>query len=303
MQETSTAHGLGRRVGALVLVLGLGLPADSATAQQAGADKQTGSAVGGTLTLGGNNQSLTPSERYNVEPTRIAEPPRLDGVLDEEMWLAAAVIDQFVQQEPAEGDPATERTIVRLMYDERALYIGVEAYDSIPGGVIATEMRRDSRQLLDEDNFQLILDTFHDSRSGYMFVTSPLGAKLEQQVSEEGEGGFRGNSSNINVDWDGVWDVSARRTDQGWVAEIAIPMVTLRFPEADRQVWGVNFMRNIRRKNEQVYWAPIEKGYSLTRVSLAGTLTGLGGVDRGMDLRVTPYVLSGDGRTAARPPH
>ena len=293
MQETSTAHGLGRRVGALVLVLGLGLPADSATAQQAGADKQTGSAVGGTLTLGGNNQSLTPSERYNVEPTRIAEPPRLDGVLDEEMWLAAAVIDQFVQQEPAEGDPATERTIVRLMYDERALYIGVEAYDSIPGGVIATEMRRDSRQLLDEDNFQLILDTFHDSRSGYMFVTSPLGAKLEQQVSEEGEGGFRGNSSNINVDWDGVWDVSARRTDQGWVAEIAIPMVTLRFPEADRQVWGVNFMRNIRRKNEQVYWAPIEKGYSLTRVSLAGTLTGLGGVDRGMDLRVTPYVLSG----------
>ena len=286
---------LGRRLaGALVTVC---LLAGPAAAQQTGAGEQTGSEVGGTATLGGNNQSLTPSERYNVEPTRTDEPPRLDGVLDERAWLSAAVIDEFVQQEPSEGDPATERTVVRLLYNDHALYIGVTAYDSLPGAVIATEMRRDSRQLLDEDNFQLILDTFNDSRSGYMFVTSPLGAKLEQQIAEEGAGGYRRNSSsinsNVNLDWDGVWDVSARRTDQGWVAEIAIPLVTMRFPEADRQVWGVNFMRNIRRKNEQVYWAPIEKGYELTRVSLAGTMTGLGGVDRGLDLRVTPYVLAG----------
>ena len=280
-----------------VLLVGVGLLAGPAAAQQAGADRQTASEAGGTLTLGGDSQSQTRSERYNVEPTHIARPPRLDGVLNEEEWVNAAVIDEFIQQEPSEGDPATERTVVRLMYDEHALYVGVEAYDSIPNGVIATEMRRDSRQLLDEDNFQLILDTFSDSRSGYMFVTSPLGAKLEQQIAEEGEGGYRRSSSsinsNINLDWDGVWDVSARRTDQGWVAEIAIPMVTMRFPEADRQVWGVNFMRNIRRKNEQVFWAPIPKGYDLTRVSLAGTMTGLGGVDRGMDLRITPYVLAG----------
>ena len=281
----------GRRI-AVALVSGC-LLAGPAAAQQVGADKQTGSEASGTLTLGGKGQSQTPSERYNVEPARIAQPPRIDGVLDEEEWLATAVIDEFIQQEPSEGDPATERTVVRLMYDEHALYVGVEAYDSIPDAVIATEMRRDSRQLLDEDNFQLILDTFNDSRSGYMFVTSPLGAKLEQQISEEGEGSRRGNSSNINLDWDGVWEVSAQRTDWGWVAEIAIPMVTMRFPEADRQVWGVNFMRNIRRKNEQVFWAPIPKGYDLTRVSLAGTMTGLGGVDRGMDLRITPYVLAG----------
>ena len=228
-----------------------------------------------------------------MEPTRIEDGPDLDGVLDEEVWLTAAVIDDFVQQEPAEGDPATERTVVRLMYDAQSLYVGVEAYDSQADGVIATEMRRDSRRLLDEDNFQIILDTFHDSRSGYMFVTSPLGAKLEQQIAEEGEGGFGGNSPNINVNWDGVWHVSSRRTDQGWVAEIAIPLVTLRFPQAERQVWGVNFMRNIRRKNEQVFWAPIPRAFSLTRVSLAGTLSGISDVNRGMDLRVTPYVLAG----------
>ena len=94
------------------------------------------------------------------------------------------MIENFTQQEPNEGEPATERTIVRLMYDSESLYIAMEAHDSIADGVIATEMRRDSLQLLDEDNFQIILDTFNDRRSGYMFVTSPLGAKLEQQISE-----------------------------------------------------------------------------------------------------------------------
>ena len=237
--------------------------------------------------------ALPPGERYRVEPRRVEQGPRVDGSLDEGVWLSAAVIDDFVQQEPSEGDPATERTVVRLLYDARTLYIGVEAYDSQPDGVIATEQRRDSQRLLDEDNFQIILDTFRDRRSGYMFVTNPLGAKLEQQVAEEGEGGFRGNSSNINVNWDGVWHVATRRTADGWVAEIGIPMVTLRFPRAEQQIWGVNFMRNIRRKNEQVFWAPITKEYSLTRVSLAGTMTGLNGVNRGLDLRVTPYVLAG----------
>ena len=260
----------------------------------AGVEPAAGPASEQSLLLEGAGEELAPSERYRVEPLRVERGPDVDGRLDEEIWLTAAVIDDFVQQEPAEGEPATERTIVRLLYDAEALYIGVEAFDSEPASVIATEMRRDSPRLFDEDNFQVILDTFHDRRSGYMFVTSPLGAKLEQQISEEGEGGWRGsNTSNINVNWDGVWDVVARRTDDGWTAEIAIPMVTLRFPKAEAQVWGVNFMRNIRRKNEQVFWAPISKEYTLTRVSQAGTLTGIGAVSRGMDLRVTPYVLSG----------
>ena len=239
------------------------------------------------------------NELFTVEPPRAPQPPVIDGILDEPAWANAAVIENFTQQEPNEGQPATERTIVRLMYDSESLYIAMEAYDSIADGVIATEMRRDSFQLLDEDNFQIILDTFNDNRSGYMFVTSPLGAKLEQQISEEGEGGYSRSSSstnsNVNVDWDGVWNVSTQQTGSGWVAEIEIPMVTMRFPKTDRQVWGLNFMRNIRRKNEQVYWAPVPKGYELMRVSRAGTLLGLAGIDRGMDLRITPYVL-GAGR-------
>ncbi|MDX1568722.1 MAG: DUF5916 domain-containing protein, partial [Longimicrobiales bacterium] len=149
-----------------------------------------------------------------------------------------------------------------------------------------------------EDNFQVILDTFHDERSGYMFVTTPLGAKLDQQISNEG-GRSRsfGTSSDVNRDWDGVWYVETRTTDEGWIAEIAIPMVTLRFPEAQEQQWGINFMRNIRRKNEQAYWAPIPQAYDLMRVSMAGDLTQLRSLERGMDLRVKPYVAGGGRRT------
>ena len=298
---TTTLRRTARRAGRAVLLLtGLLLaaapPAGAQTAPEAPAGPLAQAAEPPLVLEGGRGGFAVPapSEQYRVAPVRVEDGPRIDGRLDEEVWLQAAVIDEFVQQEPVEGQPATERTVVRLLYDAQALYLGVEAHDSEPDGVIATEMRRDSPRLLDEDNFQVILDTFHDRRSGYMFVTSPLGAKLEQQVAEEGEGGWRGrNSNNVNVNWDGVWDVVSRRTGDGWVAEIAIPMVTLRFPKTERQVWGVNFMRNIRRKNEQVFWAPISKEYTLTRVSLAGTMTGLAGLNRGLDLRLTPYALAG----------
>ncbi|MDA2924511.1 carbohydrate binding family 9 domain-containing protein [Acidobacteria bacterium AH-259-O06] len=232
-------------------------------------------------------------EFYVIEAHRVQKGPHIDGFLDDEVWQSAALIDQFTQQEPKESAPATERTEVRILYDARCLFIGVYAFDSNSAGVIATEMRRDSDRLFDEDNFQVIIDTFNDSRSGYMFVTNPLGAKLEQQIFEEAEGSRSGNNSNVNRNWDGVWAVASRRTKDGWTAEIAIPMMTLRFRQSDLQTWGINFMRSIRRKNEQVFWAPIPKPYTLTRVSLAGTLTGLSSLTHGMDLRIKPFIIAG----------
>ena len=246
-------------------------------------------------------------ERYVVPAVHVDQSPHIDGVLDDQVWQRAPVLNEFTQQEPREGAPATERTEVRILYDSRSLLIAVRAFDTQAAGIVATEMRRDSDRLLDEDNFQLILDTFNDSRNGYMFVTTPLGAKLEQQISEEGEGntrapssGFIPNNSNINRNWDGIWDVAARITDDGWTAEIAIPLTTIRFSDASEQVWGLNFMRNIRRKNEQVFWAPIPKAYSLTHVSMAGALTGLQSLSHGMDLKLKPYVVTGARTTKAR---
>jgi hypothetical protein len=235
-------------------------------------------------------------EQYQIVAKPASRPPTVDGVLDEPVWRDAVMFDTFTQQEPTDGAPATERTEVRVLYDAEHLYIGLRAFDSNPDGVIATEMRRDSLQLFEEDNFQIILDTFRDFRSGYMFVTNPLGAKLEQQVFEEGGGNLRGAAANINRDWNGVWDVAARRDAQGWAAEIVIPMVTVRSHDADVQTWGVNFMRSIRRKNEQVYWAPIPKPYGLTRVSQGGMLTGMSGVTRGLDLRLKPFLIAGGRR-------
>ena len=236
---------------------------------------------------------------YRIGAVLVDGGPVLDGVLDDPVWSRAALIDEFVQQEPDEGAPATERTEVSVVYDVHNLYVAVRAFESAAGGIRATEMRRDSDRILEEDNFQVILDTFMDSRSAYMFVTNPLGAQLDQQVFEEGEGGRLGIvSSNINRDWDGVWHVSARQEPDGWTAEIAIPMVTLRFPESDPQSWGINLMRNVGRKNEQAFWAPIPKEYGLTRVSLAGSLTDLRSLSRGNDLRIKPFVTGGARRVS-----
>ena len=234
-------------------------------------------------------------ERHSVAAIRADQPPKIDGVLDDAVWQKAPVIDQFTQQEPREGDTATERTEVRVMYDSKNLLIAVHAFDAQPSGIVATEMRRDADRLFDEDNFQIILDTFNDSRNGYMFVTTPLGAKLEQQISEEGEGNTRAGllNANVNRNWDGIWEVAARITDDGWTAEIAIPLTTVRFPDAAEQTWGLNFMRSIRRKNEQVFWSPIPKAYTLTRVSMAGAIVGLQALSHGLDLKLKPYLVSG----------
>src|SRR5262245_12882964 len=243
-------------------------------------------AVGATLIF-------TPRGRYEVQAARAGQAIEIDGLLSDEAWREAPMIDTFTQQEPENGQPATERTEVRLLYDSSNLYIAVHAFDSEPDHIVATEMRRDSARLLDEDHFEIILDTFRDSRSGYMFVTNPLGAKLEQQIFEEGGGNVRGSASNINKDWNGVWNAAARRTSDGWTAEIAIPMVTLRSPDVPVQTWGINFMRNIRRKNEVVYWSPIVKPYNIMQVSMAGTMTGMTDLNRGLDLRIKPYVTAG----------
>jgi hypothetical protein len=232
-----------------------------------------------------------PGERPSLVAQKTTERPRIDGVLDEASWATAQVIDSFVQQEPQEGQPASDRTEVRVLYDEGRLFIGIRAHSSL--AVIATEMRRDADRLFDEDNFQVILDTFHDSRNGYMFVTTPLGAKLEQQIFDEGEGGGRGGTANINRNWDGVWDAAAKIVSDGWTAEIEIPFSTVRFVPSDEQVWGVNFQRHIRRKNETVLWSPIPKAYTLTRVSMAGEMHGLSGISRGLDLRLKPFAVGG----------
>lgn len=207
----------------------------------------------------------------------------LDGALDEAAWRDAPPASEFVQTEPREGQPASEQTEVRLLYDDRALYVGVFAHDVSPGDIIVNDLRKDfdtSRT----DVFQIVFDTFGDERNGYMFAINAMGAKWDAQMVNEGR--------DVNSNWDGIWSVATRITRDGWYAEIEIPFRTLRFADQDVQTWGVNFMRRIRRKNEDNYWAPLPRIYDLSRVSLAGSVDGLSGVRPGSDLRVKPYALS-----------
>lgn len=168
-------------------------------------------------------QGTSNREVYTATAVQVEKGPRIDGVLDDEIWQSALILDQFTQQEPQEGQPASERTEVLILYDARNLYIGLRAFDSDPDGIIATEMRRDSARLLEEDSFQIIVDTFNDYRSGYMFVTNPLGARLEQQISEEGEGFGRGLTSNINRDWNGVWHVAHTEMNRAGRRKLSFP--------------------------------------------------------------------------------
>ena len=231
--------------------------------------------------------------------------PEIDGdVLGEAIWDDIVPVTGFLQNTPDEGQPASERTEVRIIYTEDTVYFGIVCYVSDPSTIIVSDSRRDS-SLNDTDSFQIIIDTYLDKQNGFLFGTNPAGLEYDGQVTNEGQGGGRfgggvvrrsgsqqqrGSGGGFNVNWDGVWQVSAEISELGWTAEIAIPFRTLRYPSGDVQTWGLNFQRNIRSRNEQSYWAPLPRQFRLHRLSLAGELQGIE-VPPQRNLKLTPYVL------------
>jgi hypothetical protein len=213
---------------------------------------------------------------------RTAGDIRLDGALDEPVWRDASPATHFIQNEPREGQPATHDTEVRVAYDDEALYFGVFAKDDEPGKAIVSDLKKDFNTAT-SDTFRVVIDTFRDERNGYQFATNPAGARWDAQMANEGR--------ENNVNWDGIWEVATRMAADGWYAEIKIPFRTLKFKSGEAQLWGVNFERKVRRLNEESTWSPLPRIFSLERVSLAGTLDGLSGINAGKNLRVKPYVL------------
>src|SRR5215210_2904726 len=229
-----------------------------------------------------------------------ATPPALDGKVDDEAWLKVEPYATFTQTDPIEGAPASERTEVRIVYDKSNIYIGVICFDSEPGKVIVNQSRRDA-DLTETDAIIMVLDTFNDNQNAFVFGTNPLGIEYDGQVSGEGQtsgtsnnqqsgtgGSQRGTIGSLNLNWDGDWKVKSSVTERGWEAEIAIPFKTLRYATGDNKTWGFNLKRNIRRKNEQVYLAPVQRGFDVFRVSSAAKLTGLNLPGR-RDLKLTPF--------------
>jgi hypothetical protein len=221
----------------------------------------------------------TARHERRLEAMKVVEKVTIDGRLDEPEWLLAPVAGNFIQNEPEEDAPATQQTEIRVMYDQDNLYFAINAKQA-GDQIIISELKKDFN-VNNGDSVQIALDTFHDERNAYLFSINPAGAKWDAQMSNEGR--------ETNQSWDGVWYVRSRITEDGWIAEVAIPFKTLKFPNAPVQTWGINFQRTLRHRNEDSLWSPVPRIYSVQRVSLAGTLEGLEGIEPGSNIKIKPY--------------
>ena len=239
------------------------------------------------LTAGGDVVA-SPAEPKTITARWVAHPITVDGQLDEFDWALAEPVSDFVQSDPEEGASPSERTEVRVLFDDNNLYFGIYCYDSQPDQVITNELKRDFNSY-DSDALGVVIDAFHNHRDSVAFFTNPGGAKRDAEAQIDGR--------YTNVHWDGIWHTAAHIQEDGWTSEIVIPFKTLRFTPSSDQIMGVNFKRRIRRRNEAMYWSPVPRRYNTNRVSLAGDLLFLKEIETGRNLTVKPYLTSTFQRT------
>ena len=213
----------------------------------------------------------------------------VDGILSEPAWATTQPATGFTQKDPSQGQPATEWTEVRVLYDDKNIYISAYCHDRTPQQIVVHDITRDFEWLeeeeedlgfqvvnnwLDQDFFGFQLDTFNDNRNGFLMFTTPKGGQRDVQFFNEGR--------DVNAAWVGDWEVEARIHPDGWTAEFAIPFETLASSKEEFQVWGINFFRLIRRRNESSWWSPIPRRYGYFQISLSGELRALERAEQGV---------------------
>ena len=216
----------------------------------------------------------------------VEELPVADGRLDEDVWALAAVAGGFTQTEPVDGAEPTYATEVLVAYTRDALLVGARMEDDDPAAIVAREYRRDA-DLESDDNFFVVLDTYHDHRSAVFFSTNAVGTRQDGLVQNEG--------AALNNEWDGVWSVGSRRTADGWITEMVIPFETLRFPRGTPE-FGVNFGRQVARTREISFWAPISVDWgfnAMWRISAYGVMHGMENADPGGRVKLKPFGVAG----------
>jgi hypothetical protein len=220
-----------------------------------------------------------------IQAVQVTDAIKIDGLLDESAWLLAQPATDFLQQQPTEGAPASERTEVRVLFDDKNVYFGIRAFDSDAVHINARELVRDA-DFSNDDTIAIVLDTYQDRRNAFRFIVTPLGTQQDALITDEGR--------DINVTWNGSW-ISAGRIDyKGYAVEIEIPLTTLRFKEGIES-WGFNISRVIRRKNELNLWTSWQRSFGLERVSQAGELSGVEEIRRRRLREIKPYA-SGEWR-------
>ncbi len=262
---------------------------------QAGAQEAAGETRSGSPAMGAfvDPESLP---RPEARAVRTPTPPTIDGSLQDEVWALAEVIDTFIQSQPVAGAPATDPTHVRILYDDTHLYIGILALESDPGSLVVRSLRRDfaGGSTRDMDVVAVALDTFLDRRNSFLLMVNPYGALRDGQTFDD--------SRSLDFGWDGAIEVATHIHAEGWNVEMAIPWTTLRFHAAPgEQAWGMNILRRVRRKNEDSYWAPVDRRNPVHRMSRGGTLRGLQDLPANRNLSAKPYLL-GEHRGGADTP-
>ena len=219
---------------------------------------------------------LNPDETINV-----------DGRLDEAVWQRAEAVTDFRQFDPKNGEPATERTELRIIFDRDHLYIGAKFFDSDPHGVLGNQMVRDGA-LDADDRFMWTLDPFSNQRGGYFFEVNPAGAMGDALIVPPQ--GSTALTTTQNRAWDGIWLARVHRDENGWTAEIEIPFSTVNF-NPQGEAWGANFQRTVRRKNEDSLWTGWGRNQGLANLAASGRIVGITDVSQGRGLDLKPYAI------------
>ena len=202
----------------------------------------------------------------------------LDGRLADSAWAFADSIDGLRQREPTEGIAGSERTVVKLLRDKAALYVGIRLYDRDPAHIVATTFRRDA-DLDVGDNVGFVIDSYDDRRSGFAFATNPNSMMWD---------GMLAGTQDFDKSWNGIWDVVATRDSLGWTAEFRIPFRTLRFHDGENIVFGFNVRRFIRRRNEEDLWQSWLRNQGISNLQFEGDLVIAESLVRGFDAEVRP---------------
>ena len=231
--------------------------------------------------------------RATARAVRIDDPIQIDGDLDEPMYSQIASMSDFIQNDPNEGEPATEKTEVWVLFDDDNVYVVARCWETEPSRIIANEMRRDNTRIVRDDNFAWSFDTFYDRRNVVLFEVSAVGGRLDAQLT---------NETRPNLNWNPVYDVAVGRFEGGWTMEVALPFKSLRYRRGGPQVWGFQARRVNRWKNESSYLTALSAAQGLRghfRASLAASLVGLEAPRVSRLFEVKPYV-SGDVTTDQR---
>jgi hypothetical protein len=216
----------------------------------------------------------------SVQATHTAEGPVLDGRDDDAVWRAAPPIDQFLEAKPSEGAPPALRTEARVAYDEHNLYVFVRAFDPHPDSIVSLLSRRDDQTA--SDYITLMLDPYHDRRTGFEFSVNPAGVKTDYAIYNDGD---------EDVAWDAVWEAATRIDSLGWTAEYRIPLSQLHYSSKSGGAFGLLIWRVIQRYTSTVTW-PLYRTSHSGFASQFGTLTGLDGLGKPGHAEVTPYVVT-----------